>query len=290
MPNVAQTISKATEYHLKHRNGLLLAQCISAVGWIGGTVPKLSKGIIELPMADIAGAGIAVGTALAGRRPIYVIRYQGFMWYDAAPLINYAAKSKEMWNVPCPIFIRSIASDGAGPVAGGAHHGMVMRMPGIRVFAPMTPNEWLEGWNWFLEHDEPVYCSEHRNSFKIDYEMEDLNTPYSKVALFAISSTRLNALKVAKKLKCDLFNITWLKPFKITRAMTLCLRNSGRGLVLDCDYPMAAKSIAHDLMLASGVPVDVLALEERTAGFGKHSNDGPSVEQIIAKVNSLVDR
>jgi len=136
VPTVAETIRKATACHLNAFDGLLFAQSVKAVGWIGGTVPKQSKGIVELSCADVAGAGLTVGVALVGRRPIYVIRYQGFIWYNAASIINYAAKSKEMWGVPCPMFVRSIASDGAGPVAGGAHHGMVMRMPGIKVFAP----------------------------------------------------------------------------------------------------------------------------------------------------------
>jgi len=283
---VAETIREATRAHLEG-GGLLFSQCVSAVGWIGGTVPKMEKGIVELSMADVAGAGIAVGAALAGRRPIYVIRYQGFMWYDAAPLINYAAKSKEMWNVPCPIFIRSIASDGAGPVAGGCHHGMVMRMPGIRVYAPMTPNEWLEGWNWFLEHDEPVYCSEHRNSFKTSHEYHSHRFDEPSATLFAISATRVDAHIAAIKEECDIFHVVQLKPFTVTEEMVVSLKLSGVGLVLDCDYPMAAKSIAHDLMLASGVPVHTLALEERTAGFGTHANDGPDVDAIVRKVKEV---
>ena len=32
-------------------------------------------GMVDLSMADVAGGGIVVGSALAGRRPIYVIRY-----------------------------------------------------------------------------------------------------------------------------------------------------------------------------------------------------------------------
>ncbi len=284
MPTVAETIRETTREHLTLYNGLLFAQCVTAVGWIGGTVPELdeSEGIVELSMSDVAGAGIAVGAALSGCRPIYVIRYQGFMWYNAAPILNYAAKSKEMWNEPCPIFVRCIASDGAGPVAGGCHHGLVMRMPGISVYAPMTPYEWLEGWNYFLQNDEPVYASEHRNSFKIEYEMTEIIRPNAKLTLFAISATRLNAMKAAKTIRCDLFHIVWLKPFTVTDLMVDSLKKTGRGLVLDCDYDMAAKSIAHDLMLASGVPVDVVALEERTGGFADGlKNDGPDVQRIV---------
>ena len=146
---VAETIKSITRRHLKEDNGLLFGQCVTAVGWIGGTVPEMTEdeGIAELSMADVSGAGIAVGAAVVGRRPIYVIRYQGFMWYNAAPLLNYAAKSKDMWNVPCPILVRSIAMEGGmGPVASGSHHGMVMRMPGMPVCSPMTPGEWREAW------------------------------------------------------------------------------------------------------------------------------------------------
>lgn len=284
MPTVAETIRETTKDHLTLYNGLLFAQCVTAVGWIGGTVPELSEaeGIVELSMSDVAGAGIAVGAALSGCRPIYVIRYQGFMWYNAAPILNYAAKSKEMWNEPCPIFVRCIASDGAGPVAAGAHHGLVIRMPGISVYAPMTPREWLGGWEYFIRHDEPVYASEHRNSFKIDYEMYDIIRPNARLTLFAISATRLNAVKAAKILHCDLFHIVWLKPFIVTDLMLDSLRKTGRGLVLDCDYDMTAKALAHELMMRSGSPVDVLALEERTGGFADDlKNDGPSVDQIV---------
>ena len=138
----AETIKQITREHLEKRKGLLFGQCVTAVGWIGGTVPEMTEeeGITELSMADVAGAGIAVGAALMGRRPIYVIRYQGFMWYNAAPILNYAAKSKEMWGVPCPLFVRSLAMEGGmGPVASGAHHSLVMRMPGIPICSPMTP-------------------------------------------------------------------------------------------------------------------------------------------------------
>ena len=36
-------------------------------------------------------------------------------------IINYACKSKEIWKVPCPVFVRGIAMEGGiGPVAGSS--------------------------------------------------------------------------------------------------------------------------------------------------------------------------
>ena len=126
---VRETIKNTTKKHLKENNGLIFGQCLSAVGWVGGTVPELTEkdGLIELSMADVANGGFVVGAALKGIRPIYVVRYQGFQWYNAPIIVNYACKSKEIWGIPCPIFVRSIAMEGAiGPVAGSSHHSLLI--------------------------------------------------------------------------------------------------------------------------------------------------------------------
>ena len=114
MNNLRETIKDTVRYHLKKKKHLAMGQCLTAVGWVGGTLPELYEkdGMIEISMADVAGAGFVVGAALAGRRPMYIIRYQGFNWYNAPMIVNYACKSKEIWRTPCPIFIRSIAMEG----------------------------------------------------------------------------------------------------------------------------------------------------------------------------------
>ena len=122
-----ETIKDIIRDHLKKKKGKVFGQCLTAVGWVGGTLPKLFEkdGMIELSMADVAGGGIVVGSALMNEKPIYVIRYQGFNWYNAPMIVNYAAKSKELWNTPCPIFVRGIGMEGAiGPVAGSSHHSL----------------------------------------------------------------------------------------------------------------------------------------------------------------------
>lgn len=298
---VADTIKHFTRNHLEQHNGLLFGQCVSAVGWVGGTIPEMidDERIVELSMADVSGAGIAVGAALANRRPIYVIRYQGFMWYNAPSLLNYAAKSKEMWGVSCPIFVRSIAMEGGiGPVATGSHHGMVMRMPGMPVVAPMTPDEWQEAWEWFMSHDDPLYVSEHRRSFQIDYEMDDEIHDRADITVMAISAARLNAIEAIEQLEqegitCDLVHIKWLKPFEITDTITDSLKKTGLGVVVDSDFEISgpSRSIAFELMHATSAPVHALGLEDRTAGFAPHLDNGtPTTERIHKGIRTLVSR
>ncbi len=295
---VAEKIKQITRDHLLNNNGLAMGQCLTAVGWVGGTVPELSQeqGLIELSMADVSGGGIAVGAALAGRRPIYIVRYQGFQWYNSPVVVNYAAKSKEMWGVPCPVFVRSIAMEGGiGPVAGSSHHGMYMRMPGIPIAAPMTPGEYQQVWDYFMDHDDPIYVSEHRRSFPIEHEMQDVIRPDAEITLLAISATRLNAIEALKKLdeegiKCNLAHILWIKPFQVEGRIRQALAGSKYGgLLLDCDFQNGvAKNLAFDIMRHVPQRVDILTLEERTAGFPSHlDNLPPSADKIVEKVKEM---
>jgi acetoin:2,6-dichlorophenolindophenol oxidoreductase subunit beta len=292
---LAQKIEEITRKHLQEGNGLALGQCLTAVGWVAGTVPQLTEadGLVELATSDVSNGGVATGLALAGRRPIYIVRYQGFQWYNAASIVNYAGKSKEMWGVPCPVFVRSIAMEGAiGPVASNSHHSIYTRVPGVLVTAPATPGEYQQIWDHFMTHDDPMYVSEHRRCFPIDYEMPDVIHDEADITIFAISSTRMNAIEAVKELEkegivCNLVHLVWLKPFIVEERMKRALSTSKfGGLVLDGDYENGiAKTIAFDIIESVNKPVRVLALEERTAGFAPHLDNLPPT---AAKISALV--
>lgn len=308
MTTLADTISALTKTHLLERSGLLFGQCLTAVGRVAGTIPDMlpctnpssEGGIVELPTCDVAGPGFVVGAALAGRRPIFVCRYQGFMTYNLASLVNYAAKSKSMWGVPCPVFIRAIAMEGGiGPVAGGSHHSMAMRMPGIKVVAPMTPGEWTAAWNDFLAGDDPVYCSEHRLSFKQTDEMpairssRPLHPDNPDVVLIGISAGRLSILEAAKFLEqhslyaCGVHHIDHLKPYIPTPELLHDLRqmrHGGVAMVVDSDHAIcgAAEHAAYVLSMRTGREVHALGLADKTAGFAPAlDNKTPSASTIL---------
>ena len=220
---VRDTIKEITRHHLATNQGKCYGQCLTAVGWVGGTLPKMyeDEGMVEFSMADVAGGAIATGIALAGGRPIYVVRYQGFQWYNLASVVNYAAKSKEIWNRPCPILVRSIAMEGGvGPVAGSSHHSMAQRMPGIKVIAPMTPGEYQYAYDSFMSDDDPYYVSEHRKSYDNAEELENVIYPVADFTIFPISITRLEMKKLVQLaeqegIKLNIIHQLWIKPFII---------------------------------------------------------------------------
>ena len=71
-----ETIKTIVKDHLLNKKGKAYGQCLTAVGWVCGTLPELHEedGMVELSMADVAGGAIVVGSALAGYRPIYGVR------------------------------------------------------------------------------------------------------------------------------------------------------------------------------------------------------------------------
>jgi acetoin:2,6-dichlorophenolindophenol oxidoreductase subunit beta len=292
---LADTIREISRRHLEEGNGLLLGQSISAVGWVNNTVPDC-KGIIELPMTDVAGAGIAVGAAMVGRRPIFVIRFQDFLVLNGSPLVFYAAKSKELHGRSTPIFVRAIGADGIGPVHSGVLHSLFMHFPGFKVCSPMTPLEYRSIWSEFMRQDSPMIVSEHRASFANTAELADRLFETADITLYPISATRFEAVKAVELLKaegirCNVVHILWLKPFRTDERVTGPLRRCGRGLVIDPGYTIAgaAQSIAYELTQATGIPVAALGLLDATKCLCQpFKNDFPNAQRIAATVRNLV--
>ena len=291
-PILREVIKETVRHHLEIENGLAVGQCLTAVGWVGGTLPEIYEegGMVEFSMADVAGGGFAVGMALAGRRPIYVIRYQGFNWYNAPIIANYACKSKEIWRRPCPMFIRSIAMEGGiGPVAGSSHHALYYRMPGVKIYSPMTPEEYRITYREFMAGDDVFYVSEHRGAYTNAEEMQDIVFEKPDFVLCPISITRFAAVKASELLlregiRVAVHHIYRLKPFDpssaMLRSLSLCAVG---GCVLDDDYPDGvAKLLAHDLACLSKSPMSALGLQNRSAGFAARVDNLPPDANTIA--------
>lgn len=289
---VADTISDLSKNLIDKHNGLILGQCLTAVGWVQNTVPKQTKGIVELPMTDIAGAGTAVGCAIAGARPVLVIRYQSFLWLNSSPIVMHAAKCKEIFGYDCPLMIRAIASEselGQGPLHANAYHSIFAHMPGLTICSPMSPNEYKEVWNYYIRSKKPIFVSEHRSSYKSSIEYKDIHLTKSDVTIFAISSGRINAEKAVKELikkgvKTSFSNIFWIKPLKVSQKSINTLKKSKFGIVIDPSYEFCgvSQSVAYELTKITKKPVYAMGLEERSPGVAKHLENGtPSPKKII---------
>jgi pyruvate/2-oxoglutarate/acetoin dehydrogenase E1 component len=163
-------------------------------------------------------------------------------------------------------------------------------VPGLRVCSPMTPREYEQVWQDFMTHDDPVYCSEHRASFKNPSEFESTCHP-ADVTLIGVSAARFNlaeaaAILAAQGITCNTAHVMWLKPLDCEAAVR-ALRHSRMGTVVDPAFETcgAAQSIAYTLMHETGRPVKVLGLLDRSVGVSPAStNPTPSAQRIADTV------
>ena len=298
---VAETIRDLSREHLKRNKGLIMGQCLSAVGWVQNTVPAQKKGIVEFPMTDVAGAGFAVGSAIAGIKPIFILRFQSFLWLNASPLINNAAKSKEMFGYSAPVFIRAIASEGisSGPIHTNCYHSPFAHMPGMPICAPMTPKEYKQIWSFFIKSDTPLLVSEHRRSYKEKKEFNDEIKSKSKISIFLISAARFQVSEIKsylkkKRIAADFFHVVWLKPFKINQKYIDSLKKTKKGLVIDSTYEICSVSehIAYRLMTkCKNSQVYNMGMKDRSSGVTKNLLNGtPTTKRIVETVIKIVNK
>lgn len=99
--------------------------------------------VIDTPLAEAAIAGVAVGLAAEGMRPVAEIQFSGFAYPVLDQLISHAARlrNRTRGRLTCPLVIRA-------PFGGGVrapeHHSESMEalyahVPGLRVVIPSSP-------------------------------------------------------------------------------------------------------------------------------------------------------
>jgi len=98
----------------------------------------------QTPISESGFAGLAVGAAMTGLRPVVDIMFCDFVSVCIDPIVNQAAKIYLMsgCRVQVPLVIRMPAS--AGGARQGAHHSQnleswFVHTPGLKVVMPTTP-------------------------------------------------------------------------------------------------------------------------------------------------------
>lgn len=289
--SLKDTIKQITEKHLTENNGILLGECVSDPGGVAGTIPT-HKNVIDIPMSETAGADFAVGCAIAGRRPIFVVRFQDFMLMNGSPFISFAAVCKPVNGISAPVFIRALSNDHFDATHSNVLHSMFMHFPGIRVCAPITPGEYREAWDTFMSDDTPMYVSEYRDTYGIKDEFEDDRDETADINLFAISVCRVHAMKAKELLaqqgiRANVIHVRWLKPFDPAKYKEI-LKKVPVGIVVDPSHEIcgASEHLAYELMTENpGCRVVRLGIDDAVKTTNPHFyNEVPQPEKIVAKV------
>jgi 2-oxoisovalerate dehydrogenase E1 component beta subunit len=101
------------------------------------------KRVIDTPLAEVGIAGVSIGLAAQGFRPIAEIQFTGFAYACIDQILNHAARlrTRTRGRITCPLVLRAPAGGGIRAVE---HHSespeaMFAHIPGLKVVIPTSP-------------------------------------------------------------------------------------------------------------------------------------------------------
>ena len=145
--------------------------------------------VMDTPISELGGAGVAVGAALTGLRPIYEFQFSDFASLAMEQIANQAAKLRFMLGgaVSVPVVFRLPAGSGTG---AAAQHSQSMEawfahVPGLKVVQPATPEDAKGLLLAALDDPDPVIFFENKLLYKTKGQVPagHFTTPIGKAAI-----------------------------------------------------------------------------------------------------------
>lgn len=145
--------------------------------------------VMDTPISELGGAGVAVGAALTGLRPIFEFQFSDFATLAMEQIVNQAAKVRFMLGgaVSVPLVMRFPAGSGTGAAAQHSQslEAWLGHVPGLKVVQPATPEDAKGLLLAAISDPDPVMIFEH----KLLYKMKGIvpagyyTTPIGKAAI-----------------------------------------------------------------------------------------------------------
>ena len=121
--------------------------------------------ILDTPISELGLAGVAVGAAMGGLRPIADVQYADFLFLAMDQIANQAAKMTFMsgGTIKVPLVMRAPV----GTTSRGAQHAQCLEaffthIPGLKVLAPSTAYDAKGLLKSAVRDDNPVIIFEHK--------------------------------------------------------------------------------------------------------------------------------
>lgn len=126
--------------------------------------------IMDTPISELGGAGVAVGAAVTGLRPIFEFQFSDFATLAMEQIVNQAAKMRYMLGgaVSVPLVMRFPAGSGTGAAAQHSQslEAWLGHVPGLKVIQPSTPHDAKGLLLAAVADPDPVMIFEHKLLYK----------------------------------------------------------------------------------------------------------------------------
>ncbi len=150
-------------------------------GLFGSTAGLVEKHgpsrVREMPTAENAMTGVALGSALVGMRPVLTHQRVDFALLAMEQMVNQAAKWRYMFGgkATVPLVVRMIVGRGwgQGPQHAQSLQAWFAHVPGLKVVMPTTPRDAKGLLIASVEDDGPVVSIEHRWLYNLRGEVPE---------------------------------------------------------------------------------------------------------------------
>ncbi|MEC7691411.1 MAG: transketolase C-terminal domain-containing protein [Pseudomonadota bacterium] len=288
----------------------------SIQGSTAGLLEKFGKErVFTTPLSEDAMTGIAIGAAMAGRRPIHVHIRMDFLLLCMNQLINIAAKSHYMYGgeVKVPLVIRTMIgkSWGQGAQHSQGLHAMFAHVPGIKIVAPSNAYDAKGLMLQALKDDNPIVIMEHRllyhteafvpeARYTVDFGQAKTLKKGTDITLVGVSSMVMECMRAAELLADAGINAEVIDPVSIspldTDTILASVKRTGKLIVVDNSWVNCGISgeivakIVEDETMAFLPKIKRMGFAETTCPTTPTLEDVfyPSVEKIARQAHQLV--
>lgn len=211
--------------------------------------------VIDTPLAESSIAGIALGAAISGMRPIAEIQFADFIWPVFNQIVGEAARVRYGTNgrLNVPLVVRT--PEGGG-VRGALYHSQsaeayFCHTPGLKVIAPATPYDAKGLLKSAIRDDDPVIFLEHKRTYRLvrgevpdaEYTLPigkaDVKRAGDDVSVITYGLMAHHCLEAAQTLAdegvgVEVVDLRTLRPLD-TDAVLASVRKTGKALVVHED-------------------------------------------------------
>ncbi len=212
--------------------------------------------VIDTPISELGFAGIGVGSAMIGNRPIIEFMTFNFALVGIDQIINNAAKIRQMsgGQFNCPIVFRGPTAS-AGQLAAThsqAFESWYANCPGLKVVVPSNPNDAKGLLKAAIRDDDPVIFMESEQmygdkgevpegEYTIPLGVAEIKREGKDVTIVSFGKIIKEAYKAADILEkegisCEIIDLRTVKPLD-KEAIITSVKKTNRLIVLEEAWP-----------------------------------------------------
>jgi pyruvate dehydrogenase E1 component beta subunit len=220
-----------------------------------------AKRVIDTPIAELGFAGVAVGSAMNGLRPIVEYMTFNFSLVGIDQIINNAAKIRQMsgGQFNCPIVFRGPTGSAGqlGATHSQAFENWFANTPGLKVIVPSNPYDAKGLLKAAIRDDDPVIFMESEQMYGDKMEIPegeyiipigvaDIKREGTDVTIVSFGKIIKEAYKAADELakeniSVEIIDLRTVRPMDHAAIIT-SVKKTNRLIILEESWPFASIS------------------------------------------------